>query len=95
MVRSTDSFFGYAMTGVLYSYAAWLFLILVTHFNIKNKEALFLAGGFFGWTIEGVFVSTMFGVADMPFPLSIPVTGLVLACFAHRHGSVCTGRGWL
>jgi len=76
LVRSTDSVSNYIITVSLYCYAAWLFLILVTHFNIRNKAALFLAGGFFGWTIEGIFVSTMFGIADMPFPLSIPVTGL-------------------
>ena len=76
LVRHTDSLFGYAVTGVLYGYAAWLFLIVVTCFNIKSKAALFLAGGFFGWMVEGVFVSTMYGIPDMPFPLSIPVTGL-------------------
>ena len=37
---------------------------------------MFLAGGFFGWMVEGVFVSTMYGIPEMPFPLSIPVTGL-------------------
>ena len=76
LVRSTDTLFGYAVTVALYCYAAWLFLIVVTYFNIKSRAALFLAGGFFGWMVEGVLVGTMYGIPDMPFPLTIPVTGL-------------------
>lgn len=91
LVRPTDSFFGYVMTAALYSYAAWLFLIVVSYFNIRNSAALFLAGGFFGWMVEGVLISTMYGIPDMPFPLSIPVTGLswhgLLTVMVGLHGT--------
>lgn len=76
LMRPTDSAMGYAITGAIYCYSAWLFLIVVSYFNIKNLPALFLAGGFFGWMVEGVLVNTMYGIPDTPFPLSIPITGL-------------------
>ncbi len=74
--RSTDSAMAYAITGAIYCYSAWLFLIVVSHFNIKSLPALFLAGGFFGWMVEGVLITTLYGIPDTPFPFSIPVTGL-------------------
>lgn len=76
LVRREDSFFGYMTMAALYGCAAWLFLIVVTYFNVKSKAALFVAAGFFGWMVEGALLNTTYGVPDMPFPLSIPVTAL-------------------
>lgn len=76
LMRPTDTAMGYAITGAIYCYCAWLFLIVVSYFHVRNLPALFLAGGFFGWMVEGVLVNTMYGVPETPFPFSIPVTGL-------------------
>ncbi len=75
--RSADSAEGYILTWLFYTYSAWLLLIVIKTFNIKTKTALFLAGGFFGWMIEGVLMTTTYGTQpDMPFPFSIVVTAL-------------------
>ena len=51
---------------------AFLFLVVVTKFNVNSIPALFLAGAFFGWIGEGIIVQTTYE----NLPLSISFTGL-------------------
>ena len=57
---------------LVYAFAAWLFLAVVTVFRVRSLAALFLAGAVFGWLIEGVFVQTLYG----ELPISVSLTGL-------------------
>jgi hypothetical protein len=57
---------------LVYAFAAWLFLALVSAFRVRSLAALFLAGAIFGWLIEGVFVLTLYG----ELPISVSLTGL-------------------
>jgi len=59
-------------TWLAYSLIAFSFLILVTHFRVKNLWALFLAGAVVGWLAEGVLVQTTYEA----LPLSLSWTGL-------------------
>jgi hypothetical protein len=71
-IRPGDSFKDWFGAWIVYSLMAFVFLVLVSHFRVKNIWALFLAGAAFGWICEGVVVQTAF---DM-LPLSVSFTGL-------------------
>ena len=71
-VRPGDSFKDWLGAWIVYSLMAFIFLVLVSHFRVKNIWALFLAGATFGWIAEGIVVQTAY---DM-LPLSISFTGL-------------------
>lgn len=71
-VRPDDSLQNWVSTWIAYSLMAFVFLVLVTYFRIKNKWALFLAGAMFGWIGEGIVVQTAYDA----LPLSISFTGL-------------------
>jgi len=71
-VRPGDSFNGWIGAWIVYSLMAFIFLVLVSRFRVKNIWALFLAGATFGWIGEGIVVQTAY---DM-LPLSISFTGL-------------------
>jgi hypothetical protein len=66
------TFPGVLGTILVYAFAAWLFLAVVTAFRVRSLAALFLAGAIFGWLIEGVFVQTLYG----ELPISVSLTGL-------------------
>lgn len=55
-----------------YSFAAYVFLALVSAFRVRTLAAVFLVGALFGWFVEGVFVQT----AYESLPLSLSFTGL-------------------
>lgn len=55
-----------------YCLAAFIFLFIITKFQVRTIWALFLAGSVYGWLIEGVIVQT----AYEDLPLSISFTGL-------------------
>jgi hypothetical protein len=80
---SQNIFFGHVFTlailskiglwlWIAYSLMAFIFLVLVSYFRIKNIWSLFLAGAIFGWIDEGIVVQTAYNM----FPLSISFTGL-------------------
>ena len=51
---------------------AFIFLLLISYFRVKNIWALFLAGAALGWIGEGIVVQTTYEM----LPLSISFTGL-------------------
>ena len=70
--RPEDNLLNWLETWLAYSLMAFLFLVVVTRFNVLNIHALFLAGAFFGWIGEGIIVQTTYE----NLPLSISFTGL-------------------
>ncbi len=72
------------VTWIAYSLIAFIFLVLVTYFRVKNICSLFLAGAIFGWIAEGIVVQTAY---DM-LPLSISFTGLAW------HALITVWIGW-
>jgi hypothetical protein len=84
-IRPDDSLQGLLFTWLIYSFAAWVMMAVMEYFRVSSFPALFLAGAFFGWLIEGVIVQTVY--EDLP--LSISFTGLAW----HALISVC--GGWL
>lgn len=76
-----------AMTWLVYSVFAYVFLCVVSVFRVRTLCSVFLAGAFFGWYEEGIFVQTMYGSPDGPFPMSISFTGLAW----HALIDVCVG----
>ena len=71
-IHPGDSFKDWFDAWMIYSLMAFVFLVLVSYFRVKNIWALFLAGAAFGWIAEGIVVQTAY---DM-LPLSISFTGL-------------------
>ena len=83
-VRSDDSLSGWLATWAAYSLLAYLFLILLSFFRVKNRWALFLAAAAFGWLAEGVMVQTTYEM----LPLSLSFTGLAW------HALLSVWLGW-
>jgi len=80
-----SNFFGW----LLYSYSAYLTLIVIEHFRVRAWWAVFLAGAFFGWLTEGVIAMTLFGGdGQLPFPIGISWTGLAW------HALISVFVGW-
>lgn len=71
-----DTVISNVLAWLLYSFSAYLTLIVIEYFRVRTKWAVFLAGAFFGWLTEGVFAMTLFGGGGLPFPLGISWTGL-------------------
>lgn len=61
---------------LLYSFSAYLTLIIIEYFRVRAWWAVFLAGAFLGWLTEGVVAMTLFDGGGLPFPLGISWTGL-------------------
>jgi hypothetical protein len=57
---------------LLYSVEGFIFLALIDRYQIRSVWALYLAGAFYGWTLEGVIAPTMY----WPPVLYIAWTGL-------------------
>lgn len=75
--RSEDSIQDHIITWIFYSAVTFVFLWAVRHFRVRTLWALFVAGAFYGWIVEGVLAWTLYGTEpSAPFPLSISVTGL-------------------
>ena len=74
--REGIGFVNGAMTWLIYSIIGFAFLCVVSIFRARNFWAVFLAGACFGWFVEGIFVQTMYGIPETPFPMSISFTGL-------------------
>jgi hypothetical protein len=70
--RQTLESIEYIFTWLAYSFLAYLFLLTVRYFRVRNVWAVFLAGAVYGWLAEGVLVQTMYD----SFPLNISLTGL-------------------
>lgn len=83
-VRPGDSFGEWAITWLAYSLMAFVFLLIVSYFRVKNIWALFLAGAVFGWLGEGVIVQTTYEM----LPLSISFTALAW------HALITVWIGW-
>ena len=80
-----SNFFGW----LLYSYSAYLTLIVIEYFRVRAWWAVFLAGAFFGWLTEGVIAMTLFGgEGQLPFPIGISWTGLAW------HALISVFIGW-
>jgi hypothetical protein len=71
-IRPGDSFKDWFGAWMIYSLMAFVFLVLLSYFRVKNSWALFLAGAAFGWIGEGIVVQTAYAT----LPLSISFTGL-------------------
>jgi len=69
---------------LLYSLAAFVFLVLAQQFRIRSLPAALLAGALYGWLVEGVFAQTFYAM----LPLSISFTGLAW------HAVFTIGIGW-
>jgi hypothetical protein len=83
-VHPGDSFGEWFGTWIAYSLMAFIFLVLVSSFRVKNIWALFLAGAAFGWIGEGIIVQTAY---DM-LPYSISFTSLAW------HALITVWVGW-
>ncbi|MBD3193278.1 MAG: hypothetical protein GF308_21770 [Candidatus Heimdallarchaeota archaeon] len=59
-------------TWLVYSIAAYIFLFIISFFQVRSIWALFISGALYGWMIEGVIVQTTY--EELPF--SISFTGL-------------------
>ena len=75
LVRPGDTPIDYLLTPIFYALLAYIFLIVVDEFRVRNIWAVFIAGAAFGWIGEGVVAMTLFG-GEIPFPFSISWTGL-------------------
>lgn len=75
---------GLLSTWMMYSVCAYIFLCIVSLSKARSLWAVFLAGAFFGWFIEGIVAQTMY---DM-FPLNLAWTGLAW------HALLGTLIGW-
>ncbi len=82
--RPGDSLGEWTITWLAYSLMVFVFLLLVSHFRIKNIWALFLAGAVFGWLGEGIVVQTTYE----SLPLSISFTALAW------HALITVWIGW-
>lgn len=82
--RPGDSLGEWTMTWLAYSLMAFVFLLIVSYFRVKNIWALFLAGAVFGWLGEGVVVQTTYEM----LPLSISFTALAW------HALITVWIGW-
>ncbi len=71
-----DTLISNVLAWLLYSFNAYLTLMVIEYFHVRAWWVVFLAGAFFGWLIEGVFAMTLFGGGGLPFPLGISWTGL-------------------
>ena len=83
-VRPGASLADWGGTWIAYLLMAFVFIVLVSYFRVKNIWALFLAGAAFGWIGEGIVVQTAY---DM-LPLSISFTALAW------HALVTVWIGW-
>ena len=80
-----DSLISNILAWLLYSFNAYLTLMVIEYFRVRAWWAVFLAGAFFGWLTEGIFAMTLFGG---PFPLGISWTGLAW------HALISVFVGW-
>ena len=83
-IRPEDTLKNWISAWLAYSLLAYIFLIILTHFRIKNIWELFLAGAAFGWMAEGIIVQTTYEM----LPLSISFTGLAW------HALITIWIGW-
>lgn len=75
------------LTWLAYSVIGFVFLTAVSHFRIREKWGLFLAGALFGWLAEGLIVQTTYE----ELPLSLSFTGLAW----HALLTIWLGWYWL
>jgi hypothetical protein len=72
---------------LMYGFATFLFLMAARRFRVQTIWAVFLAGAFYGFLIEGVIAQTFYN----DFPLNLSWTGLAW----HALVSVVFGWWWL
>lgn len=87
--RPETTLIGYILAWVLYSFIAYVVLIVAEHYRVKTTAAYLLLGALFGWIDEGLFAMTLFGSGALPFPITISWTALAW------HMLLSLGVGWL
>ncbi len=76
-IKPTDKSFDLIVGWLLYSSTAYLFLSVTAWFRVRRASSIFLAGAVYGWLVEGVLTTTLYGTeASAPFPISLSCTGL-------------------
>jgi hypothetical protein len=76
-VRPDTSAAGLVVTWLAYSASAYLLWALLHWGRVRGVAALLVAGGLYGWLVEGTWAVTLYGTeSSAPFPLSLVVTGL-------------------
>lgn len=88
VVRPGDTIGDYAFTWIVYSLSGYLLLAVIQWLRVRTRAALVIAGGMLGWLVEGVWASTVYGMPDLPFPLTIVITAL------SWHSLVTVMIGW-
>ncbi len=66
--KPEDTLEGLFGTWLVYSACGFVLLMLIDRFRIDGFWALFLAGGLFGWLVEGVVVQTVY--EELPYSIS-------------------------
>jgi hypothetical protein len=85
--RPGDTAHGRLLGWLVYSLLGYLTLAVIHHGRVRGGRPLLLVGALFGWLGEGVFATTLFGDASMPFPFTIAWTALAW----HAPLSLCVG----
>jgi hypothetical protein len=75
--RTGDHWGELAITWLVYSVIACVFLNVVVRFRVNTTASAALAGALYGWLTEGTLVGTLYGTeSSAPFPMSLVWTGL-------------------
>ncbi|MGL4649383.1 MAG: hypothetical protein ACRC1H_08230, partial [Caldilineaceae bacterium] len=75
--QANDTLLDMFVVWFAYSAIGYLLLGLVVWTRAAGLAALVIAGGFYGWVVEGTWAQTLYGThPSAPFPLSLTVTGL-------------------
>lgn len=87
--RPGDSLADYAIAWLAYSAAGYLLLAIVRGLRVRGWAGVLVAGGIFGWIVEGVWAPTLYGTEpSAPFPLSILITAI------QWHALITVLLGW-
>jgi len=87
--RPEDSIMDLAITWLVYSAIAYLFLMAIRWGGVDGFWPVFLAGSIYGWLVEGALADTLYGTQpSAPFPVSISITGL------SWHALISVMLGW-
>ena len=86
--RPDDTLVENIATWLAYSALAYIVLIVIKQFNVRDMWTLFVVGALYGWIGEGVIAMTLFGAGGMPFPWTISFTALAW------HAPITVVAGW-
>lgn len=85
---STDTLAENIGTWLVYSVLAYIVLITIKQFNVRDMPTLFVVGALYGWIGEGIIAMTVFGAGGIPFPWTISFTAL------SWHAPITVVAGW-